>query len=69
MVKNLTANTGDTGLIPGWGRSPGEGNGNPVLLPEKSHGQRSLEGYSPWDSRVGNDLATKKNSNDQSVYT
>ena len=22
--------TGDAGLIPGWGRSPGEGNGNPL---------------------------------------
>ena len=29
VVKNLLANTGDTGLIPGSGRSPGEGNGNP----------------------------------------
>ena len=32
MVKNLPANagvTGDGGSIPGWGRSPGEGNGNP----------------------------------------
>ena len=29
VVKNLPANTGDLGLIPGWGRSPGEGNGNP----------------------------------------
>ena len=28
-VKNLPANAGDTGLIPGWGRSPGEGNWNP----------------------------------------
>ena len=27
---------------------PGEGNGNPVLLPGKSHGQGSLVGYSPW---------------------
>ena len=30
MVKNPPANTGDTGLIPGSGRSPGERNGNPV---------------------------------------
>ena len=30
MVKNLPANAGDTGSIPGWGRSPGEGNGNPL---------------------------------------
>ena len=51
MVKNPPANTrdaGDEGLIPGLGRSPGGGNGNPVLLPGKSHGQRSLAGCSPW---------------------
>ena len=30
MVKNLPANAGDTGSIPGSGRSPGEGNGNPL---------------------------------------
>ena len=30
MVKNLPANTGDAGSIPGSGRSPGEGNGNPL---------------------------------------
>ena len=29
-VKNLTCNTGDPGSIPGWGRSPGEGNGYPL---------------------------------------
>ena len=28
VVKNPPANAGDVGLIPGWGRSPGEGNGN-----------------------------------------
>ena len=28
MVKNLPANAGDAGSIPGMGRSPGEGNGN-----------------------------------------
>ena len=31
FVKNLHANARDTGLIPGSGRSPGEGNGNPLL--------------------------------------
>ena len=30
MVKNLTVNEGDVGLIPGLGRSPGEGTGNPL---------------------------------------
>ena len=29
-VKNLPANAGGLGLVPGSGRSPGEGNGNPL---------------------------------------
>ena len=29
VVKNVPANAGDTGSIPGSGRSPGGGNGNP----------------------------------------
>ena len=29
-VKNLPASAGDQGSIPGLGRSPGEGNGNPL---------------------------------------
>ena len=47
--KESPANAGDVGLIPGSGRSPGEGNDNPtpVFLPGKSHRQRSLAGYSP----------------------
>ena len=51
-VKNLPANAGDVRdarLIPGSGRSPGEGNGNPLQSSclENPHGQRSLVGYSP----------------------
>ena len=30
MVKASAYNAGDLVLIPGWGRSPGEGNGNPL---------------------------------------
>ena len=43
-------NAGDPGSIPGLGRFSGEGNRHPtlVLLPGKSHGQRSVVGYSPW---------------------
>ena len=50
-------NAGDLGWSPGSGRSPGEGNGNPLqywkywkyhFQPGKSHGQRSLVGYSLW---------------------
>jgi len=29
VIKNQPANVTDTGLIPGWGRSPGIGKGNP----------------------------------------
>ena len=37
-------NAGDLGSIPGLGRFPGEGNGNPLQYSclEKSHGRRSL---------------------------
>ena len=30
VVKNLPANAGDAGLIPGWGTPVGGGNGNPL---------------------------------------
>ena len=48
--KESTCNSGDPGVIPGLGRSPGEGNGNPLQYSrlENPHGQRSLAGYSPW---------------------
>ena len=32
-VKSLLASAGDVGSIPGSGRSPGEGNGNPLQYP------------------------------------
>ena len=38
--------TRDAGSIPGLGRSPGEGNGDP--LQHSCRGQRSLAGYIPW---------------------
>ena len=63
-VKDLPASAGDirdAGLIPGLGRSPEGGHGNPtpvflpgarqpalVFLPGKPHGQRNLGGYGPW---------------------
>ena len=48
--KASACNVGDPGLIPGSGRSSGEGKWQPtpVPLPGKSHGQRSLVCYSPW---------------------
>ena len=41
---------GDVGSVPGLGRSPGEGDGNPLLYSclENPRGQRTLASYSPW---------------------
>ena len=52
VLKNPPASSGeirDVGLIPGLGRYPGGGHGNPLQCSclEKSHGQRNLVGYSP----------------------
>ena len=58
VVKNPPANAGDLGSTPGLGRSPGKGNGNPSrILAWKSHGQRSLAGFSPWGHK---ELSTKQ---------
>ena len=56
MVKNLPAtarDAGDTGLIPELRRSPsgGEMATHSNILPGKSHGQRSLAGYSLWGQK------------------
>ena len=53
MVKNLPATVGDardTGSVPGSGRSPGGGHGNPLqdACLENPHGHRSLADCSPW---------------------
>ena len=45
--KESACSVGGAGSTPGLGRSPGRGNGNSVFLLAKSHGQRSLAGYSP----------------------
>ena len=49
-LKESVCNAGDLGSIPGLGRSPGEGNGNPLQPSclENPHGQRSLVGCNPW---------------------
>ena len=47
--KESACNAGDQGLIPGLGRSPGGGHGDPLQYSylENPHGQRNLVGYSP----------------------
>ena len=51
VVKNSPDNAGDmrdAGLIPGWGRSPGGGHGNPLWYSCLENPiQRNLAGYSP----------------------
>ena len=48
--KESACSVEDLGLIPGPGRSPGGGHGNPLQYSclKNPHGQRSLAGYSPW---------------------
>ena len=63
MVKNPPAHAGiigDVGWIPGSERVlPGEGKWQPtaVFLPGKSHGQKSLVGYSPGGCKVRHNWA------------
>ena len=46
--KDSACSAGDLGSIPGLGRSPGRGHGNPLQCSclENPHGQRNLAGYS-----------------------
>ena len=62
MVENLPANAGEVSSIPGPGKSPEGGQGNRLQYSclENPHGQRSLEGYSPWGHKAaGYDGATE----------
>ena len=67
VVKNPPANAGDSGdvgLIPSLGSSPGEGNGNPLqyscLGNPIERGAWWAGGESMWSQRVGHDLVTKQ---------
>ena len=67
--KESAYNAGDLGLIPGLGRSSGEGNDNPLQYSglKNPHGQRSLVGYSWWgckESDMTERLKKKKSVND-----
>ena len=61
VVQNLPANAGDLSSIPGLGRSPGEGNGNPLQYSylgnsmDRGAQQSAVHGV----TRVGHNLATK----------
>ena len=60
--KESACDAGDPGSVPGLGRCPGEGNGNPLQYSCLGNpmDRRRLVGYSPWGlKRVGHDLPTK----------
>ena len=50
MVKNPPANAGDTGSVPGLGRSPGEGNGNSL---QYSCLENPMDGGAWWATAYG----------------
>ena len=69
VVKNPPANARDVGLIPGSGRSLEEKMATtPVFLPWGSHGQRSLEGCSPWGHR-GSDRTEHAGAHGRHVWS
>ena len=53
VTKEFTCNAGNLGLIPGLGRSPGGGHGNPLQYSclENPQGQRSLVDCCPWGGK------------------
>ena len=74
MVKNVPANAGDTGdvgLIPGSGRSPVVGNGNPLQYSclgnpmDRGASQATVQGV----QRVRQDLVTKSNNKQEESIT
>ena len=62
MANKPSANAGDTGLIPGTGRSPGEGNGNPLqyFYLENSKDRGTWWATVTGSQRVRHDSATKQ---------
>ena len=61
-VKNSPDNAGDAGSIPGSGRSPGEGNSNPLQYSclENPMDRRAWQATVHGVARVGHDIATKQ---------
>ena len=66
--KEPPCQAGDMGSILGLRRSSGEGNGNPLqCCCWKSHGQRSLVGYSAWGYKES-DMTKWLNNNKEKDY-
>ena len=60
VVKNLPAHAGDLSSIPGSGRTPGEGNGNPLQYVclrnplDRGAGQATVHGVAKSRTRLSN---------------
>ena len=72
--KESACNAGDLGSIPGLGRSPGRGHGNPLQYPclENPHGQRRLVSCSLWgckESDMTEQLSMGQHINIYSTWT
>ena len=72
VVKNLCARAGGMGLIPGWGRFPGEEHGNPFQYSclgnpvDRGAWWATVHGVA---IRVGHDLVTNNKNNKLSLYS
>ena len=66
--KESSCSVGDLRSIPGLGRSPGGGHGNPLQYSclENPQGQRSLVSYSPWSHKESD--MTEQLSTAQALY-
>ena len=61
VVKSLPANAGDirdSGSVPGSGRSPEGGHGNPLQYSCLEHGQRTMAGYSSQSCKESDTIET-----------
>ena len=73
MIKNVPANAGDSGdgsSIPGSGRSLEKETAthSSISCLEKSHGQRSLVGCSPWGLKLLN-LTERRNTCTHTIFS
>ena len=68
MVKNPPANAGDWGMIPGLGRSPREGNGNPLQYDclansmDRGTRQATVHGVTKGQTQLSNGACTHTHS-------
>ena len=69
--KESTCSVGDPGSIPGSGRSPGEGNDNPLQCSclENPMNRGSLVGYSPWGHKESDTTEWLRLSLPESLHT